>query len=72
MLTSHKIKTLQIIFQSIWDNVQFIDQRINRFSPSIEDIDTVDLLMSMVLEDVALWRANKAEFFQDNKGGENS
>lgn len=68
MIEAHKVKTLQVLFQSISDNVSFVDARLNENLPSAEELGNLDCIMAKVLEDVALWRTNYIHHFGGNEG----
>lgn len=69
MITSHKIKTLQCIFDRIRTNFMFLESILEKNTVSVEELEAADTVMFQLLEDVALWRVNYGEHFNPrNKG----
>ena len=68
MIEAHKVKTLQSLFNPIQDNVDYIARTMQSNSPSVEDVKNMDFYMSILLEQVVLWRANCINFFEEKEG----
>lgn len=71
MIQSHKIKTLQLIGQSLWEDAAEFDNIMNTQTPSVDDMETADIFARNILEKIALWRVNYCEYFEKKQGGEN-
>lgn len=69
MIEAHKVKTLQVLFQSIEENVNFVASKLDvNELPSNTELELLDGIMAKVLEDVALWRTNYIHHFGGNEG----
>lgn len=68
MIQSHKIKTLQLIGQSLWEDANEFGDIMNTQTPSVDDMETADIFARNILEKIALWRVNYCEHFEKNKG----
>lgn len=68
MIKSHKIKLLQCLSELIEDNVKYCTEIMNCNFPSDNDLESVDSVLTLVLEQVALFRATYAELFKNSDG----
>lgn len=68
MIQSHKIKTLQLIGKSLWEDADEFGNIMSIQTPSVDDMETADIFARNILEKIALWRVNYCEHFEKNKG----